>query len=183
MGFRAADGPLTLSRSAVMRRFPTRRSVRVTSSLLVAVLAAAGCGDSSTGPEGDLTATAAVVPTTFRPGDAVTVTVTVTNAGARTRSVLADPCDDPFTVTAADGTVLPPAPRVCSLEVRVPREVAPGASVAITRDWRGDIGTTSGGALGATIGPGTYALRGVVRVADASAVVTSPPVAIQVVAR
>lgn len=152
--------------------------------LLLAALAATGCGDSATGPANGLTTTVGVAPVAFRAGDPVTITVTVTNSGARTRSVLADPCEDPFTVTAADGTVLPPAPRICTLLPLPPREVAPGGgSVSITRDWRGDVGSPSGGSLGASIAPGRYLLRGFVRTADRTTVVTSAPVSIEVLAR
>lgn len=161
-----------------MRRLP-----RFGLPLALAALAATGCGDSATGPADDLTVTAGVAPTTFRAGDSVTITVTVTNAGPRTRSIVAQPCDDPFTVTAADGTVLPAVPRICALALVPPREVAPGGSVTITRDWRGDVGSTAGGSLGASIAPGRYTLRGFVHVSDRTAVVTSAPVSIEVLAR
>ena len=150
--------------------------------LLAGALAAAGCGESATEPDGDLSVATAVAPTTFRPGDLVTVTVTVTNSGSRTRSVLADACEDPFTLTAADGTVLPPAPRVCTLDVKAPREVAPGGSVAITRGWRGDVGSTTG-SLGATPAPGTYTVRGFARTTDGATVVSNAPVQVQILAR
>lgn len=131
-----------------------------------AFAAASGCG-GTTDPDRDLVVTTAITPAEFRAGTEVTVSLTVENAGDRTRSIDPRPCQDPFTVTTAAGTALASPSRVCDLSLVAPRPVAPGERVVLTREWRGDVGG-GGPSIGAGVplAAGDYRLRGYVRTAD-----------------
>lgn len=127
--------------------------------------------------------TTEVAPSTFRAGDRVAVTLTVRNAASRTRSIAPNSCEDPFTVTATDGTVFPPASWVCAAIFQPPREIPAGGVAVFMHEWRGGVGPGSSGGLETLLSPGTYSLVGFVRASDGTKVVARAPVPIQVLAR
>jgi len=143
--------------------------MRLTTAVAVtaaAFAAAVGCG-GTTGPDRGLVVTTAIAPAEFRAGTAVTVSLTVENVGNRTHSIDPRPCPDPFTVTAAAGTVFASPDRVCDLSVVIPQPLGPGERVVLTREWRGDVGgggPSIGG--GVPLAAGEYRLRGRVQTSD-----------------
>lgn len=146
-----------------------------------AALFAAGCSDNTTEPDRSLQVTTDVAPAAFRAGTAVTVTLTVENAGRQSRTIVDQPCADPFVVTTSAGAQVPPATRVCDLVVRPPRTVAPGERVVLTREWRGDVaGSAPSLGSGTLLAAGDYRLQGVVQAADDGTVYAGSTVTIRV---
>lgn len=129
------------------------------------VLGAAGCGDPATAPDDvdGLRAVASVQPAEVRVGRPVTITVTVTNAGPRTRR-LVSACEDEFVLSDSSGAALPAVERICLLIPVLPVEVRPGQQVVLTRAWYGDVGTAPRrNGSGVAAPPGAYQLRAFVR--------------------
>ena len=98
--------------------------------------------------------------------------------------MLDQPCADPFIVTVPSGSQFRPAPRPCDPALRTPTRVAPGATLVLTRLWRGDVGTSwaspTAGAAPEPLAPGTYVLIGAVPWTGSEVLAGRAPVTIQV---
>lgn len=105
--------------------------------VVMLMLAVVSCS-SPVSPSADLRVETTMSTTTVRPGDAVTVSIVLSNHGALPHRVYADVCPDPFVVTRADGTVVGPAERLCALISPLMVDLAPGESYTITVPWTGD---------------------------------------------
>lgn len=148
-----------------------RRSTTTPCLLSLAVLAGAGCRGGSTEPAQDLRVTVTVAPTAFRAGDAVRVTTDVVNEGTRSRTIDANTCPGPFVVQTAAGATVWPAGEVCTLVI-IKRALAPGERITFTGRWTGNVRTARQDLAPVYATPGTYVVRGRVRVVDDGAVVS-----------
>lgn len=92
---------------------------------------------SATSPTADLGVVTTLSRAEFRAGDAIDVSITVTNHGTASRELNIATCPDPFIVTTEDGTVVGPALRGCTLELRT-RDLRPGESFTYALLWLGD---------------------------------------------
>ena len=157
---------------------PTPDFMRITPLLLlIGALAAAACDDGSTEPADDLRVMMTVAPTSFRAGEAVTVTVTVANTGSVDRKVALQPaCPQPFTVQTPAGADVGTTVEICNLMLVPPRNVPAGGSVAVTALWRGGPSF-----VGGSLAPGEYVMRGVATALDPARTLRSEPVTVRVV--
>jgi hypothetical protein len=158
--------------------------LRLTAACLA--VCAAACSDAPTAPDRDLIVTTAG-PVRFRAGEVTSVEVTATNnSKSRTYQIAVSGCEDPFTVTTAAGVTLPAAARVCTLAAYPPRPLPPGQSLTLSRDWVGDVGVAGSNGVAALLPPGTYVVRGFVRVVNGSSgttVASNGPLTTEVLAR
>jgi hypothetical protein len=140
---------------------------------LVALSVLAGCAvlESNTGPAISVSAVSAPLDLTL--GDTVHIDITVRNIGDREVSIGTTGCNTEFLISDLDGNAYVPAELVyCTLELRAPTKLAPGATHQIHVFTTGRVvprGTQQEPAL---LPSGTYRLRPVVSVlaGDESAV-------------
>lgn len=123
----------------------------------ILVLAMVACS-KSTAPSRGLETSTNVAPATFRAGDAVNVTVDVTNRSDQPRTIETNPCPDPFVVTNLAGVIVAPSERICSA-VSMPRTLAPGEQYVFTQRWSGDARGPTPIAAAVILAPGTYSVR------------------------
>jgi hypothetical protein len=131
------------------------------SFLVAALLAAASCGDPTAPAVQDLALTTAASRTSFRPGDAVMVTVTVTNVGTTPQKINGRLCGaHPFAVARSNSEIVGPERRaiLCNAILEIVT-LAPGESYAFADRWYGgsNAGTLESPAM---LAPGEYFLRG-----------------------
>lgn len=157
---------------------------RTTTALLaICAIAASACSDTATGPDRDLLVTTSG-PVRFYTGETTSVTVTVTNnSTTRTYQIDQNGCEDPFTVATTTGSPFPVRSYLCNLSLPAPRALPPGQSLYLTRDWAGAVGSASDPSNGTPLPPGTYLVRGFVRVADGTVVESTAPLTTQIVPR
>jgi hypothetical protein len=108
------------------------------------------------------------------------MTITVRNIGDREVSIGTTGCNTEFLISDADGNAFVPAELVyCTLELRAPTKLAPGASYEIRVFTTGRVvpqGTQNAPSM---LPPGTYRLRPVVSVLtgnESAVLVSSDPV-------
>jgi len=95
------------------------------------------------------------MPDTVRAGDAIAVTVGITNVSDQPQSYESNFCGPAYHIFDAAGTQLQNSPG-CLL-FSAPKTLAPGAQDVYTAAW-----TTTGGSPTAALPAGSYTLRGAV---------------------
>ena len=141
-----------------------------------ALSALAGCSilESNTGPS--VSVTAVTTPLDVALGDTVRITITVRNVGDREVSIGTTGCNTEFLISDLDGNAYVPAEQVyCTLELRAPTKLAPGASHVINVFTTGRAIPQGSQGQPGLLPKGTYRLRPVVQVlaGDEGAVVVS----------
>lgn len=151
---------------------------RLAALLAAPFLAACGIIESNAGPAVSISAVTA--PLDVQLGDTVRITITARNTGDRGVSIGTTGCNTEFLISDLDGNAYVPAELVyCTLELRAPTPLAPGATHTIAAFTTGRaIAQGSQGEPG-YLPAGTYRLRPVVTVMtgnENSVVVTADPV-------
>ena len=132
---------------------------------VLGLITVAGCSilESNTGPKVSISAVTSPVDVAL--GDTVRMTITVRNIGDREVSIGTTGCNTEFLISDMDGNAYVPAEQVyCTLELRAPTQLAPGASHEIRVFTTGRVvpqGTQSAPSL---LPRGKYRLRPVVSV-------------------
>jgi hypothetical protein len=149
-------------------------------SVLLALPLVTACGilESNSGPA--VTVSAVVAPLDLALGDTVRITITVRNIGDREVSIGTTGCNTEFLISDLQGNAYVPAELVyCTLELRAPTKLAPGASHEIRVFTTGRaIPQGSQGEPG-LLSKGTYRLRPVVTVLsgnESAVLVSADPV-------
>src|SRR6476620_5821145 len=104
------------------------------SLLLAALLTSLSCSDPL-GPN-DFPVMTTASAASFRAGEPISITVTVTNTTDDQQAVNANVCPFKFDVLRADGSVVGPISMRCTMELRI-RFLAPGESLPFTFTWVG----------------------------------------------
>lgn len=127
--------------------------------IVIAALVVVACRRQVTSPFGRLEVTAGVVPSSFRTGDKVTVTVVVTNRAGRAQTIETNECFPSFEVTTSDGTVVGPGQRTCSA-IAKQTVLEPGRQFVIAQTWSGDAVRAGVDSPAVMLAPGTYLVHG-----------------------
>lgn len=134
--------------------------------------------ESNTGPAVIVSADTAPVDVTL--GDTVRINITVRNTGDREVSVGTTGCNTEFLISDLEGNAYVPAELVyCTLELRAPTKLAPGASHEIHAFSTGRAIPQGSQGESALLPKGTYRLRPVVSVLagnESAVLVTADPV-------
>jgi hypothetical protein len=155
--------------------------MRLNNLLGIFVLTAvSGCAilESDTGPA--VTVSAVTAPVDLALGDTVRITITVRNIGDREVSIGTTGCNSEFLISDLDGNAYVPAELVyCTLELRAPTKLAPGATHEIRVFTTGRAIPQGSQDQPGLLPKGTYRLRPVVSVLsgnEESVVVSADPV-------
>ena len=147
---------------------------------VIAFTTIAGCSilESNTGPKVSVSAVTNPLDVTL--GDTVRMTITVRNIGDREVSIGTTGCNTEFLISDMDGNAYVPAELVyCTLELRAPTILAPGASHEIRVFTTGRV-VPQGTQIAPLMLPrGTYRLRPVVSVLsgrESAVLVSADPV-------
>lgn len=145
-------------------------------SALLALSVLPGCAvlESNTGPA--VSVSAVTAPLDLSLGDTVHIDITVRNIGDREVSIGTTGCNTEFLISDLDGNAYVPAEQVyCTLELRAPTKLAPGATHEIHVFTTGRTVPQGSQQAPALLPAGTYRLRPVVSVlaGDESAVLVS----------
>lgn len=148
------------------------------SLLLLPVLSGCAILESNTGPA--VTVTVVTNPLDVTVGDTVRMTITVRNVGDREVSIGTTGCNTEFLISDMDGNAFVPAELVyCTLELRAPTKLAPGASHEIRVFTTGRVVPQGAQSAPSLLRPGTYRLRPVVSVLagnESAVLVSADPV-------
>ena len=143
---------------------------------ILALTAVGGCSvlESNTGPR--VSVSAVTAPVDLALGDTVHINITVRNTGDREVSVGTTGCNTEFLISDMQGNAYVPAELVyCTLELRAPTKLAPGATHQIHVFTTGRAIAQGSQAAPGLLPAGTYRLRPVISVmyGDESAVLVS----------
>ncbi len=143
---------------------------------ILALTAIGACSvlESNTGPR--VTVSAVTAPVDLALGDTVHINITVRNTGDREVSIGTTGCNTEFLISDMQGNAYVPAELVyCTLELRAPTKLAPGAIHQIDVFTTGRAIAQGSQAAPGLLPKGTYRLRPVVSVlyGDESAVLVS----------
>jgi hypothetical protein len=94
----------------------------------------------------------------FRAGDAVLVTITVTNESSSSVDLPVGSCPSHFAVRDASGSIVGPPSEVCTAQLIV-KTLAPGEKAEYTSTWHGEGFATSTGQT-TFLKPGMYTVEG-----------------------
>lgn len=154
------------------------RTYKLLGTLAVAALAGCSVIESNSGAR--VSVTSNMAPVDLALGDTVRITITVRNIGDREVSIGTTGCNTEFIISDLDGNAYVPAELVyCTLELRAPTKLAPGASHQIQVFSTGRAlpqGTQQQPGL---LPKGTYRFRPIVSVMsgdETAVVVSSDPV-------
>ena len=142
--------------------------------LALPVVGACSILETDTGPA--VTVNAVTAPLDLALGDTVRITITVRNVGDREVSIGTTGCNTEFLISDLNGNAYVPAELVyCTLELRAPTRLAPGASHEIRVFTTGRAIPQGAQSNPALLPAGTYRLRPVVSVlaGDEQAVLVS----------
>lgn len=142
--------------------------------LALAAVGACSLVESNVGPR--VTVSAVTAPVDLNLGDTVHMNITVRNTGDREVSIGTTGCNSEFLISDMQGNAYVPAELVyCTLELRAPIKLAPGATHQINVFTTGRAVPQGSQAAAGLLPKGTYRLRPVVQVlyGDESAVVVS----------
>lgn len=145
-----------------------------------ALSALPGCSilESNTGPA--VSVTAVTTPLDVALGDTVRITITVRNVGDREVSIGTTGCNTEFLISDMDGNAYVPAEQVyCTLELRAPTQLAPGASHEIRVFTTGRVVPQGSQSAPSLLPPGRYRLRPIVSVLagnESAVLVSADPV-------
>jgi hypothetical protein len=146
--------------------------------LAVSALSACSIIESNSGPR--VAVTADMAPVDLALGDTVRITITVRNVGDREVSIGTTGCNTEFLISDTNGNAYVPAELVyCTLELRAPTKLAPGATHQIIVFSTGRVVPQGTQQAPVMLPPGTYRFRPVVSVMsgdETAVVVSSDPV-------
>lgn len=154
--------------------------MRLNRIALLAVPFVAACSilESNAGPA--VSVTAVTAPLDLALGDTARITITVRNIGDRDVSVSTAGCNMDFLISDLDGNAYTPAEYVaCTLELRAPIVLSPGASHQISAFTTGRVVPQGSQAGPIQLSKGTYRLRPIVAVHtgnETAVVVSADPV-------
>lgn len=147
---------------------------RLAAVTIVPLLAACGIIESNSGPAVSVTAVLAPVDLTL--GDTVRIRISVHNVGDREVSIGTTGCNTEFLLSDLQGNAYVPAELVyCTLELRAPTKLAPGATHEIRVFTTGRAIPFGSQAAPGLLPKGTYRIRPIahVLVGDEPAVLVS----------
>lgn len=142
--------------------------------MVLPLVASCGILESNAGPAVSVSAVAA--PVDLALGDTVRITITVRNTGDREVSIGTTGCNTEFLISDLQGNAYVPAEAVyCTLELRAPTKLAPGATHEISVFTTGRTVPQGTQVAPSLLPRGTYRLRPIVSVlvGDESAVLVS----------
>ncbi|MEP6778248.1 MAG: hypothetical protein ABJC26_00050 [Gemmatimonadaceae bacterium] len=111
-----------------------------------------------TSPKGSVRATVSVSSSVLRLGIPMVVRITVENTGTKAVTIAANECPEQFVVTRADGTIVGPGTRICSLGARS-QVLQAGEQVVFSSTWSGDALPLGSNAANGTLPPGNYLIK------------------------
>ena len=156
------------------------RSARLLVVLALPLLAGCAVLESSAGPR--VTVNLTTQPLDLAVGDTARIAITVRNVGDRDVTVASAGCNMDFFISDQDGNAYTPAEAVyCTLELRAPIEVAPGASHRIDAFTTGRVVPEGSQGNPIMLPAGQYRIRPVVSVHSGNentVVVSSDPVVV-----
>lgn len=156
------------------------RLIRLLFATALPLLAACSILESSSGP--GVTLSVSALPLDIAAGDTARINITVRNTGDRDVSVSSAGCNMDFFLSDLDGNAYTPAESVyCTLELRAPVELAPGASHVIEAFTTGRVVVQGSQDSPTQLSPGKYRIRPVVAVHSGNqeaVVVSSDPVTV-----
>jgi hypothetical protein len=143
---------------------------RLIPAACVVGLAACSVFDGSDVPP--LNISVASNPADLTLGDTARIIIDVVNPGREQVSIGVGGCNMDFVLTDSDGRTYHPAELVfCTLELRAPTELSPGATYRMTGFTTGRVVPAGSQDAPAFLSPGTYEVRAVVWVARGDGVV------------
>lgn len=146
--------------------------------MIVPLLTACSIIESNSGPA--VSVTAVTAPVDLALGDTVRITISVRNVGDREVSIGTTGCNTEFLISDLQGNAYVPAELVyCTLELRAPTKLAPGATHEIRVFTTGRVIPQGSQTAPSLLPKGTYRLRPVVQVLvgnESSVVVSADPV-------
>ncbi|MBL0940767.1 MAG: hypothetical protein IBJ03_17875 [Gemmatimonadaceae bacterium] len=134
--------------------------------ILFAFVAVAGCGESPTAGYDQLTVSTTVSPVSAKVGDAIHIRTVLRNEGQSAVITRGAECGTGFEVLSG-GVVVAPGPVACTAALPELRKFAAGDSIVVSLSWHGNT-RSSFGTTYTTLEPGTYSIRGVIRVGEAT---------------
>ena len=154
------------------------RRHRLAATLILPLLTACGIIESNAGPA--VTISAVTAPLDLALGDTVRITITARNTGDREVSIGTTGCNTEFLISDLDGNAYVPAELVyCTLELRAPTKLAPGATHEIRVFTTGRVVPQGSQAEPRLLPKGTYRLRPIVSVLvgnESAVMVSADPV-------
>ena len=146
--------------------------------MIVPLLTTCGIIESNAGPA--VSVSAVTAPVDLALGDTVHINITVRNVGDREVSIGTTGCNTEFLISDMQGNAYVPAELVyCTLELRAPTKLAPGATHEIRVFTTGRVVPQGSQAAPGLLPKGTYRLRPVVSVLvgdDSAVLVSADPV-------
>ena len=146
--------------------------------MIVPLLTACGIIESNSGPA--VSVSHVTAPVDLAIGDTVRINITVRNIGDREVSIGTTGCNTEFLISDMQGNAYVPAELVyCTLELRAPTKLAPGASHEIRVFTTGRVVPQGSQVAPSLLPKGTYRLRPVVSVLvgdDSAVLVSADPV-------
>lgn len=154
------------------------RLLFVTGAVVAATLQACAALETNTGPF--VSVHASTAPVDLAIGDTAHITITVRNNGDRAVDVADPGCNGSFFISDSDGNAYDQAELVyCTLELRAPVTLPPGATHTITAFTTGRVIPQGSQSNAITLPPGTYRVRPVVTVTageEEAVIVSAAPV-------
>lgn len=127
--------------------------------LLLIGVAVLGCGDP-TSPTGGIVVRAVLGSSpTMRIGSTMSIPIEIRNEGGENRELALGECEPPFEVLDQSSKVVGPDGRFCTLELKPPTPLGPGASLDYTSTWHGDSNTPSSTGQPIPVPAGSYFIR------------------------
>ena len=146
--------------------------------MIVPLLTTCGIIESNSGPA--VSVSAVTAPVDLALGDTVRINITVRNIGDREVSIGTTGCNTEFLISDMQGNAYVPAELVyCTLELRAPTKLAPGASHEIRVFTTGRVVPQGSQSAPGLLPKGTYRLRPVVQVlvgSESAVLVSADPV-------
>ena len=137
--------------------------IRFLGVLALPALGACAILESAPGPT--VTVSVSTVPVDLPLGDTARIVVTVRNRGDRVVEVGDPSCNNAFFISDNDGNAYDQAEQVyCTLELRAPMQLSPGASHTIEAFTTGRVRPNGSQADPVMLAPGVYRVRPVITV-------------------
>lgn len=156
------------------------RMHRLAATMIVPLLTACGIIESNTGPA--VSVSAVTAPVDLALGDTARINITVRNVGDREVGIGTTGCNTEFLISDLQGNAYVPAELVyCTLELRAPTKLAPGATHEIRVFTTGRVVPQGTQMAPALLPKGTYRIRPVVSVligSETVVVVSADPVVV-----
>lgn len=113
----------------------------------------------TTEPKAAVLVLATATPTSIHAQETVAIDLNIFNNGTKAVQVALDNCTPPYEVITANGTVVGPGARLCTLDIKAPVTIEPQASVQFSTSWEGDSAGPGPGDQRVYLKPGSYSIR------------------------